>query len=285
MSRTVYVNGSYLPESEAKISVFDRGFLFADGVYEVTSVIQGKLIDNRRHLQRLGRSLDALEMHAPADIDEIERIQHELIRRNSLDEGLIYLQVTRGAADRDFSYPAQAEPSLVMFSQSKEILRNPLAATGIKVITVADIRWLRRDIKSIGLLAPCMAKMAAKKAGADDAWMVDGDRITEGSSNNAYIVDHEGNIVTRQLGHDILSGITRRAILELAAATGIDVQERPFTIDEAHAAREAFITSASTLVLPVVEIDGRTIGEGTPGPVAKRLRELYIEMAIQSSSS
>jgi D-alanine transaminase len=283
MSRTVFVNGSYLPESEAKISVFDRGFLFADGVYEVASVINGRLIDNQRHLQRLRRSLDELEMDAPAEEVELERIQRELIARNSLDEGLIYLQVTRGAADRDFSYPADARPSLVMFTQQKKILQNPLAERGLRVITIPDIRWLRRDIKTVGLLAACMAKMAAKKAGADDAWMVEQDRITEGSSNNAYIVDRDGAIVTRHLGNEILHGITRRAILGLAAETGIPVLERPFSVEEAYAAREAFITSASTLVLPVIEIDGRAIGDGRPGQVAKRLRQRYIEMALQGS--
>jgi D-alanine transaminase len=214
---------------------------------------------------------------------ELERIQRELIARNSLDEGLIYLQVTRGAADRDFSYPADARPSLVMFTQQKKILQNPLAERGLRVITIPDIRWLRRDIKTVGLLAACMAKMAAKKAGADDAWMVEQDRITEGSSNNAYIVDRDGAIVTRHLGTEILHGITRRAILGLAAETGIPVLERPFSVEEAYAAREAFITSASTLVLPVIEIDGRAIGDGRPGQVAKRLRQRYIEMALQGS--
>jgi len=280
MSRIVYVNGEYVPEEAAKISIFDRGFLFADGVYEVSSVIRGRLVDNHAHIRRLHRSLDQLDMAAPASDSEIESIQHELIARNGVSEGLVYLQVTRGAADRDFNYPEGGQSTLVMFTQTKNLLDNPLVKKGISVITTPDIRWARRDIKTVGLLAPCMAKMIAKRAGADDAWLVEDGHITEGSSNNAYIVTYEGVIVTRQLGHEILSGITRRAVLQLADEAQLKIEERPFTVAEAHAANEAFITSASTFVLPVVRIDDSPLGDGKPGPVAKQLREFYIAAAL-----
>jgi D-alanine transaminase len=282
MSRIVYVNGAYLPEGEAKISVFDRGFLFADGVYEVSSVLRRKLIDNQGHLARLHRSLNELDMAAPASDTEIETIQNALIEKNNVDEGLVYLQVTRGAADRDFSYPEGVNPSLVMFTQQKNVIASPQASAGISVVLVDDIRWKRRDIKSIGLLAPCMAKMQAKAAGADDAWLVEDGYVTEGSSNNAFIVDVEGSLVTRQLGNEILAGITRKAVLKLAQEQRIKIKERPFSIEEALDAREAFITSATTFVMPVISIDGNTVADGKPGEVTRRLRELYIETALES---
>ena len=280
MSRIVYVNGVYLPEEEATVSIFDRGFLFADGVYEVSSVLRGRLVDNQAHLRRLQRSLGELEMASPASDSEIESIQCELIARNEVTEGIVYLQVTRGAADRDFNYPEGARPTLVMFTQRKRLIDNPQAEQGISVITTPDIRWARRDIKTVGLLAPSMAKMIAKRAGADDAWMVENGHITEGSSNNAYIVTREGVIVTRQLGNEILHGITRRAVLKLAGEAQLKIEERPFTVAEAHAAKEAFITSASTFVMPVVKIDGIPVGKGEPGPVSKQLREFYIAAAL-----
>ncbi len=284
MSRTVYVNGEYLPETEAKISVFDRGFLFADGVYEVSSVLGGKLLENDGHLARLGRSLAELEMAAPATDEEIVAVQKELIRRNDIDQGLVYLQVTRGAADREFSFPPRAKPTLVMFTQKKPLIDSPVAARGIAVISMADIRWKNRHIKTVGLLAACLAKQAALKAGADDAWLVEDGLVTEGSSNNAYIVTQDGVVQTRELSNDILHGITRASVLRLSAEHGIPVLERPFTIEDACAAKEAFITSASTFVYPVVRIDDRPIGNGEPGPVAKRLREIYIESALKAAS-
>jgi len=280
MSRIVYVNGAYLAEEEAKISIFDRGFLFADGVYEVSSVIRGRLVDNQAHLRRLQRSLAELGMSAPVTNREIELIQLELIARNSIDEGIVYLQVTRGAADRDFSYPEGVQPTLVMFTQRKKILDNPQAKSGISVITTPDIRWARRDIKTVGLLAASMAKMIAKRAGADDAWMVEQGFVTEGSSSNAFIVTDAGSIITRQLGQEILHGVTRRAVLKLAADAKLTIEERPFTIAEAHAAQEAFITSASAFVLPVCSIDGNPVGDGKPGPISTRLRNLYIAEAL-----
>jgi D-alanine transaminase len=277
MSRTVYVNGEYLPEEEAKVSVFDRGFLFADGVYEVTSVLGGKLIDFQGHAKRLWRSLAELEMESPVTEEELLEIHRELVARNDIDEGLVYLQVTRGAADRDFAFPKDARPTLVLFTQAKPGLADsPLARTGIRVISIPDIRWGRRDIKTVQLLYPSMGKMMAKKAGADDAWMVEDGQVTEGTSNNAYIV--KGNrIVTRHLGTEILHGITRAAVLRFAREAQMEVEERPFTIDEAKEADEAFITSASMFVMPVVSIDGAMIGNGAPGKVAGRLREIYLE--------
>ncbi len=282
MSRFVYVNGAYLPEEEAKISVFDRGFLFADGVYEVSSVLRRKLIDNQGHLARLHRSLGELDMAAPASDAEIEIIQNTLIEKNNVDEGLVYLQVTRGAADRDFAYPEGVKPSLVMFTQQKNVVDSLQARTGISVISVDDIRWRRRDIKTVGLLAPCMAKMQAKRAGADDAWLVEDGHVTEGSSNNAFIISAEGALVTRQLGNEILAGITRKSVLKLAEEQRMKIEQRPFSVEEACNAREAFITSATTFVMPVVAIDGNPIADGKPGRLTQRLRELYIQAALDS---
>jgi D-alanine transaminase len=283
MGRVVYVNGEYLAEEDAKISVFDRGFLFSDGVYEVSSVLDGKLVDNAAHLKRLERSLGELKMACPATPEEIQAIQRQMIERNSLEEGIVYLQVTRGAADRDFAYPKNAEPSLVMFTQEKRISENPTATRGISVVTLPDIRWRRRDIKTVGLLPAAMAKQAALDAGADDAWMVEDGLITEGSSNNAFIVTMDGAIVTRALSNSILHGITRRAVLAIAEREGLTVEERSFTPEEAYEAAEAFITSASTFVMPVVKIDDRILGNGVPGPVSSQLRELYIEMAREEA--
>ncbi len=279
MSRIVYVNGEYLPEEAATISVFDRGFLFADAVYEVTSVLEARLVDNPGHLARLRRSLEALCIPMPLTEDEIEAVQRTLIERNRLQNGIVYLQVTRGAADRDFPYPKKAIPSLVMFTQARPLVDVPAARTGIKVISVPDIRWARRDIKTVGLLAQVMAKQKALEAGVHDAWFVQDRKVTEGSSNNAYIVNAAGNIVTRRLGNEILHGVTRSTVLDLSKQSNILVEERAFTLEEAYEAREAFVTSASIFVLPVVEIDGRRIGDGSPGPISRRLRALYVEAA------
>jgi D-alanine transaminase len=279
MSRIVYVNGEYLPEEDAKISVFDRGFLFADGVYEVSAVIGGKLVDNDAHLTRLARSMSELKMTPPASGAEIAAIMHEMVTRNDIDEGLVYLQVTRGAADRDFAFPKDATPSLIMFTQKKKLAENPAAAKGISVITVPDIRWKRRDIKTVGLLPASMAKQAALDAGAGDAWFVEDGFVNEGSSNNAFIVTEDGKIITRHLGNEILHGITRKTVMELARRENLEIEERPFTPEEAQAAREAFSTSASAFVMPVIKIDGHILGNGVPGPVTEKMRKLYIEMA------
>ncbi len=279
MSRTVYVNGDYLPEAEAKVSVFDRGFLMADGVYEVTSVLDGKLIDFDGHIKRLHRSLSELDLAAPCSDDDLLAMHRELVVRNGIDQGMIYLQVTRGnPGDRSFVFPdASVKPTIVAFTQNIPNLADaPAAKTGFKVISIPDIRWGRRDIKTVQLLYPSMGKMMAKKAGVDDSWFVEDGAVTEGTSNNAYIV--KGNkIITRQLTSDILHGITRASVLRFAAEAQFEVEERPFTIAEAQAADEAFSTAASIFVMPVVEIDGAAIGSGKPGPVATRLREIYLD--------
>jgi len=279
MSRTFYVNGNYVPEADAKISVLDRGFLFADGVYEVSTVLDGKLVDNRAHLARLSRSLGELSMAPPATDDEIIDAQQRLVELNAVQEGLLYLQVSRGVDDRDFAFPKNPVSSLVMFTQHKALLDSPLAVRGARVISVDDQRWGRRDIKTVQLLAQSLAKQAAVEAGVDDAWMVEDGHVTEGSSNNAYIVTDDRTIRTRQLGTEILAGITRAAVLRFAREAGYTILEEAFTLDEAKAAREAFVTSASSFVMPVVEIDGVRLGDGVPGPVAQRLREIYIETA------
>ena len=279
MTRTVYVNGEYVPEGDAKISVFDRGFLFADGVYEVTSVLGGKLIDFEGHARRLERSLSELDMDSPATKEELLEIHREMVARNDIEDGLVYLQITRGSdGDRDFAFPPKGTPpSIVLFTQSKPGLANsPAAQKGIKVISVDDQRWGRRDIKTVQLLYPSLGKMMAKAAGCDDAWMVEDGAVTEGTSNNAYIVK-DGKIITRHLSNDILHGITRAAVLRFAREAQMQVEERSFTVEEAQNADEAFVTSASAFVMPVVEIDGTAIGTGAPGPVAGRLREIYLE--------
>lgn len=284
MTRTVYVNGEYMPEDEAKISIFDRGFLMADGVYEVTSVLQGKLIDFDGHQRRLERSLTELDMQKPEAFDDLLEIHRELIRANGIDEGLIYLQVTRGSeGDRDFGFPdpETTKPTLVLFTQNKPGLAdNPAAKKGARIMSIDDIRWGRRDIKTVQLLYPSMAKMMARAKGCDDAWLVEDGKVTEGTSNNAYIVK-DGRIITRELSTDILHGITRAAVLRFAREAQMQVEERSFTIAEAQAADEAFTTSASAFVMPVVEIDGKALGDGTPGPVARRLREIYLEESLK----
>jgi len=276
MSRIVYVNGEYLPEEDAKISVFDRAFLMSDGVYEVSSVLDGKLLDNGEHLHRLKRSLDELRIPLPMPLHEIEAVQHEMLRRNNLREGSLYLQVTRGTADRDFTFPENAKPSLVMFTQVRSVQDNPAVGRGYSVVSMPDLRWKRRDIKTTQLLYPSMCKQAAVDQGADDAWLVEEGFVTEGTSNNAWIVKN-GKLVTRQLSNDILHGITRKTLLRIAAEDGIGFEERPFTIEEAQSADEAFVTSATTVVMPVVRIDGKLVGNGNPGSVTLRLRQLYLE--------
>lgn len=284
MSRTVYLNGAYVPEEDAKISIFDRGFLMADGVYEVTSVIDGKLIDFDGHTARLDRSLRELDMENPISRDDLLEAHRELVRLNAINEGLVYLQITRGAPnDRDFVFPDPDETpqTIVMFTQNKPgLAENPTAKKGIKIISIEDIRWGRRDIKTVQLLYPSMGKMMAKKKGADDAWMVEDGAVTEGTSNNAYIVK-EGKIITRALSNDILHGITRAAVLRFAQEAQMEVIERDFTIAEAQEADEAFITSASTFVMPVVEIDSQPLGTGAPGPLVTRLREIYLEESLK----
>jgi D-alanine transaminase len=281
--RTFYVNGNFVRESEARISVLDRGFLYGDGVYEVSTVLDGKLIDNKAHLNRLARSLQEVSIKSPVPLTDIPKLQRQVIESNNLVEGVIYLQITRGAADRELGFPRDAEPSLIMFSQARVILNSEAARTGIRLITLEDLRWKRRDIKTINLLAPVLAKQAALSAGANDAWLVEEGFITEGSSNNAFIVTENDTIVTRQLGNEILHGITRKAVLKVAETLGLTIEERAFTLTEALAAREAFITSASTFVTPVIEINGNPIGSGSVGPISRNLRAKYIEYALGSA--
>ncbi|NCV11498.1 MAG: D-amino-acid transaminase [Rhodobacteraceae bacterium] len=286
MNRTVYVNGEYLSETEAKVSIFDRGFLMADAVYEVTSVLGSKLIDFDGHIVRLQRSLDELEINNPHTREEWLNIHRELVRTNDLVDGGIYLQISRGAPnDRDFVWPDPETtiPTVVLFTQSKPgLANNPSAQTGIKVISIEDIRWGRRDIKTVQLLYPSMGKMMAQKAGADDAWMVQDGYVTEGTSNNAYIVK-DGLIITRALSNNILHGITRAAVLRFADEAQMKIEERNFTIEEAQQADEAFITSASAFVTPVVELDGQKISSGAPGSVVPRLREIYLEESMKTA--
>jgi len=275
-----YVNGSFVPLSQAKVSILDRGFLFADGIYEVAAVLDGKLVDNASHLARLKRSVGEISLELPESLERIEEIQKELVARNELTSGLVYLEVTRGAdSGRDFAFPKGVTPTLIMFVTAKDIINAPAAKTGIAVITVPDIRWERRDIKSVALLAQVLAKQAAAAAGAGEAWMIEDGKVTEGGSSSAFIVTQDGVLVTRQNGSEILPGCTRKAVVKLAEERQLRVEERAFTVAEALAAKEAFITSASSFVQPVVSIDGKQVGGGKPGPMANRLREIYVDFA------
>jgi D-alanine transaminase len=275
-----YVNGTFVPLSEAKVSILDRGFLFADGIYEVSAVLDGRLVDNDSHLARLQRSVGEISLQLPETIDRINEIQQELIARNDLANGLVYLEVTRGAhTGRDFAFPKSVKPTLVMFTSVKDIINAPSAATGIAVITVPDIRWARRDIKSVALLAQVLAKQAAAEAGAGEAWMIEDGKVTEGGSSSAFILTQDDVIVTRQNGSEILPGCTRKAVVALAAERQLRVEERPFSVEEALAAKEAFVTSASLFVQAVTSIDGRPVGDGKPGPMTARLREIYVDYA------
>ena len=284
--RTVYLNGSFIPENEAKISIFDRGFLMSDGVYEVTSVIERKLIDFEGHFHRLERSLSELDMTTPLTKEVLLSIHRRLIDKNSVNNGLIYLQITRGSAgDRDFVFPdpETTRQTVVLFSQNKEnLLDSPSAISGIKIISIEDQRWGRRDIKTTQLLYPSIGKMMAKKVNADDAWMVQDGYVTEGTSNNAYIIKN-GKIITRAKSNDILHGITRAAVLRFAEEAQMEIEERNFSISEARDAEEAFITSASSFVTPVVSIDGQNIANGSPGPMTQRLREIYLDESIKTA--
>jgi D-alanine transaminase len=279
--RTIYLNGHYMPEDQAKVSVFDRGFLFADAVYEVVSVMDGKLVDFGGHLTRLGHSLGQMSISAAPGHDEWLSICRELVSRNNLTEGMIYWQVTRGnPGDRSFFWPAEGTaPTVLAFTQALALAENPAAETGIKVATLPDLRWGRADIKTTQLLYASMMKMEAKALGADDAWLTRDGFVTEGTSQNAHIITKEGVLVTHQLDRRILHGITRAAMMQMTDGLVESVEERPFTVIEAQNAAEAYVTAATALVLPVMQIDGIVIGDGNVGPVTRSLRNSYIAWA------
>jgi D-alanine transaminase len=279
-SRTVYVNGAFVPAETASVPIMDRGFLFGDGIYEVTAVLDGRFIDNDAHLARLDRSLGEIAIANPHSVAEWTAIQRQLVERNQLSDGLIYIEVTRGVAERDFVSPDGLTPTVVMFTQQKSLRTMPILEKGAAIITVPDLRWQRCDIKSTSLLAQVLAKRAAAAAGVNEAWMVADGTVTEGASSTAFILTEAGEIVSRPLSQAVLPGVTRQAIMKLVARRGLAHAERTFTVAEAKAAREAFFTSASTFVMPVVSIDGHTIGTGKPGPIAIELRALYIETAL-----
>jgi len=285
LDQIAYVNGSFVPMADAKISILDRGFLFADGIYEVAAVLEGKLIDNASHLARLERSVGEISLALPETTDRIQEIQKELVERNKLVNGMVYLEVTRGAdTGRDFAFPKDdVKPTLIMFTSVKDIINAPSASSGIAVITVPDLRWARRDIKSVALLAQVLAKQAAAEAGAGEAWMVEDGMVTEGGSSSAFILTHDDVLVTRQNSSAILPGCTRKAVVALAEERQLRVEERPFTVAEAVAAKEAFVTSATVFVQAVVSIDGKTVANGKPGPMTSRLRDIYIEFAKASA--
>ena len=282
MSRIAYVNGQYVPHTQAMVGIEDRGFQFADGVYEVCEVRGGRLVDERRHMARLDRSLTELRIAHPMSPKALGLVMRETVRRNRVRNGIVYLQVTRGEMRRDFPFPpVGTRPSVIVTSRSHDTAKlEKQAAAGIAVVTVPDIRWKRVDIKSVALLPNVLAKQAAREQGAKEAWLVDGEgRVTEGASSNAWIVTRDGVLVTRPLQTGILPGITRSVVVNLIAREGLGFEERPFTVEEAYAAREAFVTSASQLVMPVVSINGRPVGNGAPGLIASALRRDYHSQA------
>jgi D-alanine transaminase len=286
LSRIVYVNGRYVPYAQAAVHVEDRGFQFADAIYEVCEVRNGGLVDEARHMARLGRSLSELRIAQPMSAAALAHVMRQVIHRNHVRNGLVYLQVTRGAGPREFYFPdAEVTPTVVCLARSVSPARlEANAAIGISVKSMPDIRWQRCDIKTVMLLPACLAKEAARQDGAREAWFVDKDGfVTEGASSNAWIVDASGAVITRKLGADILPGVTRATLLDEIGQEGMQLIERPFTLAEAHAAREAFITSATQTVMPVVRIDGRSVGDGKPGPVAARLRLKFHHFAAISS--
>ena len=284
MNQFAYVNGAFVLEAYANVSIFDRGFLFGDGVYEVTPVIDGRLVDRTSHLERLARSLRELQIEPPVSMDTIDSIQQQLVELNRIDEGRVYMQITRGPAERDFAFPKHPKPSFIMFGRQCAVLDTPAARNGIRVTTVEDHRWARRDIKTVMLLPASLALEQARARGFDDAWLMSNGYITEGTSNNAFIV-RDRTIYTRSLSSSILAGCTRRAVLRLAREVGLTVVERPFTPAMAYSADEAFVTSASALVTPVVQIDDSVLGDGKPGALTRRLRRIYIDTLKHENQS
>ncbi|MDH1302142.1 MULTISPECIES: D-amino acid aminotransferase [unclassified Achromobacter] len=285
MSSIFHINGNLVPAEQAVIPALDRGFLFGDGVYEVIAVIDGLLLEFERHAARLARSLAEVGIRNPLPRDTLLARCRELVLRNGLREGSVYVQVTRGTdSKRDFAFPADVEPTVMMYVSEKSLRVNPLAESGVRVASVPDMRWQRRDIKSVSLIAQVLAKQAAQASGAFEALMVDADGVvTEGASSSALLVDAQGRIVVRPLSREILPGCTRAAVLALAAKRGVAVEERKFTLDECRRATELVLTSALHFVLPVIELDGQRVGTGQPGPVCRELRQLYMEYALASA--
>ena len=281
MSRIAYVNGRYLPHRQACVHIEDRGFQFADGVYEVIAVKGGGFVDETPHLARLHRSLAELRIAPPMSDAALKAIMRETVRRNRIVDGIIYIQITRGAAPRDFSFPPGARPSLIMTARNQRPLDPKILERGVRVVTVPDIRWARPDIKSVALLPNALGKQHAREAGAYEAWQVDRDgNVTEGTSSNAWIVTAKDEIITRQADTAILNGVTRLGVLKVAGTAGLKLVERPFSVAEAKAAREAFLTSTTNFVVPIVRIDEATVGEGKPGEFVRRLRTLYTNFAL-----
>ncbi len=278
MPRQAYVNGRYLPHRDAAVHIEDRGYQFSDGVYEVVPVFNGILVDEDLHLDRLDRSLRELRIQPPMSRAALKLISRELMRRNDLSHGFLYMQVTRGVAPRDHKFPAAAKPALVMTTRQAKPHSETALNEGLKVITIPDIRWARRDIKSVSLLPNVLGKQQASDAGAYEAWQVERDgTVTEGTSTNAWIVTKDDKVITRNAGHAILNGITRISLLELIKKQGYAFEERPFTVEEAKQAREAFITSSTSFVLPVTSIDGEPLGNGHPGILTGKLRRHYLD--------
>jgi len=280
LKRIVYVNGSFVREDLASISIFDRGFLFADSIYEVTGVIDSKLVDNNKHLNRLRDSLKFMNIDLTMTNNEIESIQNELIEKNDLDNGMVYLQISRGSEDRDFLYSQSIEPTVVIFTQRKNFFKDPKALKGITVITQEDNRWKYKDIKTTSLLGSVLAKNEAKRKGADDSWYTKDGFVTEGAASNAFIVNKEKVIKTHPLSSDILPGTTRSTVFEIAKLLDLTVKEEPFSVDEAIDSKEAFITGAGTLVVPVIKINQSVIGDGQPGEITNAIREKYLSIAL-----
>ena len=279
MARQAYVNGRYVPHDSAAVHIEDRGYQFADGVYEVVTIIGGRMIDEEPHLDRLERSLRELEIVMPMSRAVLRMVMRELVRRNRVSDGLLYMQITRGVSPRDHKYPgASVAPSVVMTTRQSDYASGAKFAEGVKVITIPDIRWQRCDIKTVSLLPNCIGKTMAARAGAYEAWQVDADgMVTEGTSSNAWIVTKDGTLVTRPATHAILNGITRLSILRIAAEEGIPFEERPFSVEEAKSAREAFTSSATSFATPVVTVDDRTIANGKPGSLTQRVLECYLD--------
>ena len=285
MPRYAYVNGRYLRHEEAAVHIEDRGFQFADGVYEVVTVQNGRLVDEDGHIARLGRSLNELQMDWPVSERVLRMITRQLVHRNRVRDGLVYMQITRGVAPRDFRFPAKASPTLVLTTRRANLKHTAQVKDGVAVITIPDIRWKRRDIKSVSLLPQVLGKQQAADAGAFEAWQVDEEgQVTEGCSSNAWIVTGEGRLLTRKASNLILNGITRQSILRLAADAGITFEERSFSVEEALAATEAFITSATTYVMPVTRIDGQPVADGRPGRLSRSLRDAYVGYAASDGA-